>query len=136
MNEVIEFEVADLRERYEVDVDGGAEPTFMHVIVRDWPIPSDAYTKETTDTLIRVPQKYPNQAPDWIFVEPDLRVVETGERPKDSYHDNTDGQVKLNGWLALSYHVTRLDNFQWQPYETDLLWYVDVFTAMRFRNGD
>ncbi|MEA5406300.1 E2/UBC family protein [Haloarculaceae archaeon H-GB2-1] len=105
MNEVIQTDVDELRENYTVDVDDDPDDPkpqkFTHVIVRDKSVPSDAYNKDTTDVLLRVPDDYPNEPLDWVYVDKDLRL-ESGGKPKKH---NTD---RVPGWLALSYHPKNL----------------------------
>lgn len=129
---IITREVEDLREDYDVDVEWDAEPNFTHVIIRDWTLPEagrDAYNKDAVDILTRVPDGYPNKPPDWIYTDRDLRL-QNGQELRNSRTN------RLDEWLALSYHVTNLPDFEWTPGETGLRWYLEVFTTMRFRQGD
>lgn len=82
LDEVVEKHVDELREDYEVDVDAEAEAQFTHVIIRDYPIPSEAYNKETTDVMIRVHQNYPQKAPDWVYVDEDFQLANGGQPQK------------------------------------------------------
>lgn len=126
-NEALVEDIERLREEYEVDVK--EEGRFTQVIVRDWTIPSDAYSKERTDVMIRVPQGYPQQHPDWVYVDDDLRLADGG-MPKKHNRD------RVEGWLALSWHVNKLNDVSWVPYETDLKWYLDTFCDHRLRRGE
>lgn len=133
MNGVVEQEVEDLRSDYTVDVEEDADQNpekFTHVIVRDWPIPSDEYNKDMTDVMIRVPDGYPNKPPDWIHVDEDL-TLSNGEQLRNAKPN------RIPNWLSLSYHPKQVkDDFEWQPYEHDLRWYLEVIVAMRFRQED
>jgi len=126
-NQALVQDIERLQEEYEVNVE--EEGNFTQVIVRGWPIPSDAYSKERTDVMIRVPQGYPQQHPDWVYVDEDLRLGDGG-MPKKHNRD------RVNGWLALSWHVNKLNDVTWVPYETDLKWYLDTFCDHRLRQGE
>jgi hypothetical protein len=94
-NDALRQDIERLREEYAVDVQDDVKGNFTQVIVRDWPIPSDAYNKDRTDVMIRVPQGYPQQHPDWVYVEEDLKLA-SGGRPKRA------NRGRVPGWLALS----------------------------------
>lgn len=126
---VLAANIEALRENHDVDVDTEAEAQFTHVIVRDYQIPSDAYNKETTDVMIRVHENYPQKAPDWVYVDEDLHLDDGGELRK-----SRDDQVR--GWLALSWHINKLAGIEWEPYETDLEWYLETVANGRLRQGD
>jgi len=128
-NDVIVADVERLREEYDVDVRDDADGGFIRVIVRDWDIPSDGYNQDTTDVMIRVPDDYPQTPPDWIYVEESLRVA-NGDLPKKH------SQNRVDEWLALSWHVNKLQEVRWVPFETDLKWYLDTFCDLRFRSGE
>jgi hypothetical protein len=127
-NDALRQDIERLREEYAVDVQDDAKGNFTQVIVRDWPIPSDAYNKDRTDVMIRVPQGYPQQHPDWVYVEEDLKLA-SGGWPKKHNRD------RVPGWLALSWHINKLEHVSWVPYETDLKWYLDTFCDHRLRQG-
>jgi len=127
-NDTLRQDVERLREEYEVDVQDDPGGNHTQVIVRDWTIPSDAYNKEKTDVMIRVPQGYPKKHPDWVYVEEDLRL-ESGDYPRK--HNRN----RVPDWLALSWHVNKLQDVSWIPYETDLKWYLDTFCDHRLRQG-
>lgn len=127
-NDTLRQDVERLREEYEVEVQDDPGGNYTQVIVRDWPIPSDAYNKEETDVMIRVPHGYPQKHPDWVYVEEDLRV-DSGGRPRKH------NQNRVPEWLALSWHVNKLQDVSWVPYETDLKWYLDTFCDHRLRQG-
>jgi hypothetical protein len=129
LDEVLATDIEVLREDYEVDVDTEAESKFVHVIVRDYPIPSSAYNKRSTDTMIRVHENYPQKAPDWVYVDEDLHLEGGGQLRK-----SRDDQVR--GWLALSWHINNLDGVEWEPFETDLKWYLETIVSSRLRQGD
>lgn len=129
LDDVIEADIKTLREDYDVDVDTEAESQFIHVIIRDHQIPSDAYNKQTTDVMIRVHENYPQKAPDWVYVDEDLQLEGGGELRK-----SRDDQVR--GWLALSWHINKLDGVEWEPFETDLKWYLEKVVNGRLRQGD
>jgi hypothetical protein len=128
-NEALATDINRLREEYEVDVEDDPKGNFTQVIVRDWPIPSDAYTKDRTDVMIRVPHGYPQQHPDWVYVEENLKL-QSGGWPRKHNRD------RAKGWLALSWHVNKLNEVTWVPYETDLKWYLDTFCDLRLRQGE
>ena len=128
-NEALATDVSRLREEYEVDVEDDPKGNFTQVIVRDWPIPSDAYTKDRTDVMIQVPHGYPQQHPDWVYVEEGLKL-QSGGWPRKHNRD------RAKGWLALSWHVNKLNEVTWVPYETDLKWYLDTFCDLRLRQGE
>lgn len=129
IDDVIATDVEILEEDYEVDIDTEAESQFIHVIVRDYQIPSDAYNKQTTDVMIRIHENYPEKAPDWVYVDEDLRLEDGGDLRK-----SRDDQVR--GWLALSWHINKLGGVEWEPYETDLEWYLTTVVNSRLRQGD
>jgi len=129
LDDVLAADIDILREKHDVDVDTEAEAQFTHVIVRDYAIPSDAYNKQTTDVMIRVHENYPQKAPDWVYVDEDLQLKRGGELRK-----SRDDQVR--GWLALSWHINKLDGIDWEPYETDLEWYLETIVNSRLRQGD
>ena len=129
LDEVLEGHIDDLRGGHEVDVDTEAEAQYTHVIIRDYPIPSEAYNKETTDVMIRVHQNYPQKAPDWVYVDEDLQLANGGQLQKAKTN-------QVRGWLALSWHINKLDGVQWKPYETDLRWYLDTIVSGRLRQGN
>lgn len=129
LDEVLESHIGGLREDHEVDVDTEAEAQFTHVIIRDYPIPSEAYNKETTDVMIRVHQNYPQKAPDWVYVDEDLQLANGGKLQKAKTN-------QVRGWLALSWHINKLDGVQWKPYETDLRWYLDTIVSGRLRQSN
>jgi hypothetical protein len=129
LDDVLTADIEVLRENHDVDVDTEAEAQFTHVIVRDYPIPSSAYNKETTDVMIRVHENYPQKAPDWVYVDEDLRLEDGGELRK-----SRDDRVR--GWLALSWHINKLNGIEWEPYETDLEWYLETVVNGRLRQGD
>ncbi|WP_276278793.1 E2/UBC family protein [Haloarcula regularis] len=79
LDDVLAADIEVLRENHEVDVDTEAEAQFVHVTVRDYQIPSDAYSADTTDVMIRVHENYPQKAPDWVYVDEDLRLEGGGE---------------------------------------------------------
>jgi hypothetical protein len=130
-------EIADLREDYDVDVDTEAEAQYVWVIVRDYPVPSDAYNKDRTDTLIRVPENYPEQPADWVYVDEDFRLA-NGEVPKNGnrYEDNPSANDILEGWMSLSWHIRSLNGVEWVPYETGIRWYLDTIVRGRLRTGE
>jgi hypothetical protein len=129
LDDVISVDIEILREKHDVDIDTDAESQFTHVIVRDYAIPSDAYNKQTTDVMIRVHENYPQKAPDWVYVDKNLQLEGGGQLRK-----SRDDQVR--GWLALSWHINRLDGIEWEPYETDLEWYLETVVKGRLRQGD
>lgn len=129
LDDVLAADIEALRDNYEVDVDTEAEAQFTHVIIRDYRIPSDAYNKQTTDVMIRVHENYPQKAPDWVYVDEDLQLEGGGDLRK-----SRDDQVR--GWLALSWHINKLDGIEWEPYETDLEWYLETVANGRLRQGD
>lgn len=129
LDDVLAADLETLRGNHDVDVDTEAEAQFTHVIVRDYRIPSDAYNTNTTDVMIRVHENYPQKAPDWVYVDEDLRLEGGGELRK-----SRDDQVR--GWLALSWHINKLDGIEWEPYETDLKWYLETVANGRLRQGD
>lgn len=129
LDDVLSADIETLRENHEVDVDTEAEAQFTHVVVRDYQIPSDAYNKQTTDVMIRVHENYPQKAPDWVYVDEDLRLEDGGEVRK-SRND------QVRGWLALSWHVNKLGGVEWEPYETGLEWYLETIVTGRLRQGD
>lgn len=122
--------IETLENQYEVDVDTGAESKFTHVIVRDFPIPSNAYNMETTDTMIRVHENYPIKPLDWVYVETDLRLKRGGSLK------NSHGQRRVSGWQALSWHISSMSGVEWEPYETDLKWYLENVVTGRLRQGN
>lgn len=128
-NEALVTDINRLREEYEVDIEDDPNGNFTQVIVREWPIPSDAYSKDRTDVMIRVPNGYPQQHPDWVYVDKDLRL-QNGGWPRKHNKD------RVPGWLALSWHVNKLNEVSWVPYETDLKWYLDTFCDHRLRQGE
>jgi hypothetical protein len=135
MEETVEREVADLRRDYEVDViesDSNAsdwpDNISCRVVIQDWSLPDqvqDNYSHDRTDVMIEVPERYPNQPPDWIFVRGDLTLADGSamRRSKPNYRDN---------WLSLSYHANKLDDVHWIPGDTGLRWYLEEFTSLRF----
>lgn len=129
LDDVISVDIEMLREKHDVDIDTDAESQFTHVMVRDYAIPSDAYNKQTTDVMIRVHENYPQKAPDWVYVDKNLQLEGGGQLRKAR-----DDQVR--GWLALSWHINRLDGIEWEPYETDLEWYLETVVKGRLRQGD
>lgn len=129
LDDVLAADIEVLRENYDVDVDTEAESQFTHVIVRDYPIPSDAYNKQTTDVMIRVHENYPQKAPDWVYVDEHLQL-ERGGQLRQSRND------QVRGWLALSWHINKLAGIEWEPYETDLEWYLETVVNGRLRQGD
>jgi hypothetical protein len=129
LDDVLAADIEALRENNDVDVDTEAEAQFTHVIVRDYQIPSSAYNKGTTDVMIRVHENYPQKAPDWVYVDEDLRLEDGGELRK-----SRDDRVR--GWLALSWHINKLDGIEWEPYETDFEWYLETVVNGRLRQGD
>lgn len=129
IDDVLQADIDELQDDYEVDVKSDAEAQFTHVIVREFSIPSDAYNKQTTDVMIRVHENYPQKAPDWVYVDEDLRLDGGGELRK-----SRDDQVR--GWLALSWHINKLDGVEWEPYETGLKWYLETIVKSRLRQGD
>lgn len=129
LDDVISVDIEILREKHDVDIDTDAESQFTHVIVRDYSIPSDAYNKQTTDVMIRVHENYPQKAPDWVYVDKNLQLEGGGQLRK-----SRDDQVR--DWLALSWHINRLDGIEWEPYETDLEWYLETVVKGRLRQGD
>jgi len=129
LDDVLATDIEVLRDDHEVDVDTEAEAQFTHVIVRDYQIPSEAYNKQTTDVMIRVHENYPQKAPDWVYVDEDLQLEGGGELRK-----SRDDRVR--GWLALSWHINKLDGVEWEPYETDLEWYLETIVNGRLRQGD
>lgn len=127
LDETLEEDIDRLRaEGYEVEVDARAEPQFTHVIIRGYGIPSSNFNRESTDVMIRVHQNYPQKAPDWVYVDPELRL-ESGELPHKSNPDHVDG------WLGLSWHINSIEALEWEPYETDLLWYLNHLVESRLR---
>ena len=129
LDDVISVDIEILRKKHDVDIDTNAESQFTHVIVRDYAIPSNAYNKQTTDVMIRVHENYPQKAPDWVYVDENLQLKGGGQLRK-----SRDDQVR--GWLALSWHINRLDGIEWEPYETDLEWYLETVVKGRLRQGD
>lgn len=130
-------EVRDLRDDYEVDVDADAEANFTHIIVRDYPVPADAYNKEETDILIRVPAGYPEQAPDWVYVEGDFRLANDNlPRKAQTLDTNPNNDALIEGWVGLSWHLNNLNSVQWKPYEHDLRWYLETICRGRLEQGD
>lgn len=129
LDDVISADIEILREKHDIDVDTNAESQFTHVIVRDSPIPSDAYNKQTTDVMIRVHENYPQKAPDWVYVDENLQLEGGGQ-----LRQSRDDQVR--DWLALSWHINKLDGIEWEPYETDLEWYLETVVKGRLRQGD
>jgi molecular chaperone GrpE (heat shock protein) len=130
-------EVVDLRKDYDVDVDTETEAQYLWVIVRNYPIPSDAYNKDRTDTLIRVPENYPEQPPDWVYVDEDFRLA-NGDVPRNGnrHEDNPHANDILEGWMSLSWHIRSLDSVEWVPYKTGLRWYLDTIVQGRLRTGE
>jgi hypothetical protein len=130
-------EVEELRKDYDVDVDSDAEAGFYHVIVRDYPVPVAAYNKESTDTLIRVPENYPEQAPDWVYVDEDFRVA-GGDLPRKAQtpKTNPNNTPVLDDWVSLSWHISNLPSVTWQPYQHDLRWYLETIVRGRLEQGD
>ncbi|WP_169302448.1 E2/UBC family protein [Halorientalis salina] len=133
----IQKEVEDLREDYKVDVDTEAEDSFTHVIVRDYPVPVDTYNRDTTDVMIRVPQNYPEQAPDWVYVEEEFRL-KNGELPRKAQTMDTNPRngAVVPGWVALSWHLSKMDTVTWTPYQNNLRWYLDTIVRGRLSQGD
>ena len=129
LDDVLRAHIEALREDYEVDVDAEAEAQFTHVIIRDYSIPSKAYNKDRTNVMIRVHQNYPQKAPDWVYVDEDLELANGGQPQKA----NAD---QVRGWLALSWHINQLNGVEWEPYETDLRWYLDTIVSGRLRQGN
>lgn len=132
-------EVRDLRDDYDVDVIVNPEDdeSYTYIIIRDIDIPSDGFNNDTTDTLIRVPDNYPNQAPDWVYVDEDLRLADGSMPKKGNLHENHRSQQSiLEGWLSLSWHISKLDGVEWVPYQTDLRWYLDTIVRGRLRTGE
>jgi archaellum component FlaC len=129
-------EIKNLREDYEVDVDTAAEPNFTHVIVRDFPVPSDAYNRDEADVMIRVPSAYPEQAPDWVYVEEGFRL-ENGDLPKKARTPETNnGSAVIEGWVSFSWHINNLQSENWIPYESDLRYYLESIIQGRLAQGD
>lgn len=129
-------EVEDLREDYDVDVEPDAEAGFYHVVIRDYPVPVNAYNKGSTDTLIRVPENYPEQAPDWVYVDKDFRVA-NGDLPRKAQtpETNPNNNPVLEGWVSLSWHISNL-SITWKPYQHDLRWYLETIVRGRLEQGD
>lgn len=129
LDDVLAADIEVLRDNYDVDVDNEVESQFTHVVVRDYPIPSDAYNRQITDVMIRVHENYPQKAPDWVYVDDDLQL-EGGGQLRKSRDD------RVRGWLALSWHINNLDGIEWEPYETDLKWHLENVVNGRLRQGD
>ena len=129
-------EVEDLRKDYDVDVDTKAEPNFTHVIVRDFSVPSCAYNRDEADVMIRVPPAYPEQAPDWVYVEEGFRL-ENGNLPKkaDTPETNNNSAV-IEGWVSFSWHINNLQSEEWIPYESNLRYYLESIIQGRLTQGD
>lgn len=117
----LKTEIDDLREDYDVDVETDTGDDHIHVIVRDYPVPSDEYNMTHADVMIRVPPAYPVQAPDWVYVEEDFRTAD-GELPRKAQTTDTNpnNDAVKDGWVALSWHINKLDGVTWKPYRTDL----------------
>lgn len=130
-------EVEDLREDYEVDVVTNTGDNHVHVIIRDYPIPSDGYNVDEADVMIRVPPGYPVQAPDWVYVEEGFRTA-NGELPKKAQTPETNprNDAVKEGWVALSWHINKLPSVTWTPYKNDLRWYLTTIVDGRLRRGD
>jgi hypothetical protein len=126
----LEDHIETLEDHYEVEVDTRTERKFTHVIVRNFPIPSDAYNKETTDVMIRVHENYPVKPLDWVYVDTDLRLTGGGKLRKSH------GERRVNDWQALSWHIPPLDGVEWEPFETDLKWYLETVVTGRLRQGN
>lgn len=130
-------EIETLREDYVVDVVTETGDDYTHVIIRDYPIPSDGYNRNEADVMIRVPAEYPAQAPDWVYVEEEFRLAnddlpKNGRTPET--HPNAD--PVLDGWVSLSWHINKLPSVTWTPYRTDLQWYLTTIVDGRLQRGD
>lgn len=133
----IAAEVKELREDYEVDVVTDTGDNHVHVIIRDYPVPSGGYNMSEADVMIRVPPGYPAQAPDWVYVEEDFRTAD-GDLPKKAQTPETNpgNDAVKEGWIALSWHINNLPGVTWTPYKNDLEWYLTTIVDGRLRRGD
>lgn len=134
---VIEGDVEDLLEDYDVDVDTETDPQHTRVIIRDYSVPVDAYNQDETDVLIRVPENYPEAPPDWVYVDEEFALANgstlKNEKPQSQADRNDD---VIEGWTNLSWHISSINGVQWTPYRNDLRWYLETIVQGRLRTGE
>jgi hypothetical protein len=88
--------------RYEVESDG----TFVNVVIRDYVLP-DGYAPVRADLLLRLPQGFPDAAPDMFWFCPDVTYAAGGIPPA------TGDRLEYHGliWQRWSRHLA----IAWRP---------------------
>lgn len=95
----------------------GAE---VGIIIRDVPLPADAYSKRSTDLLLKTTTLYPQSEMDMFWVDADL-VLASGADPAASNLEMHFGRP----WRRFSWHR----NSPWMPGRDDLLGHFEFARA-------
>lgn len=77
------------------------------VIIKDFPLPENAYDSDTADLLILLPRGYPDARPDMFFVDPWLKLKKTGTEARCANVRHAFGN---RTWQRWSRHSTA-----WRP---------------------
>jgi hypothetical protein len=93
----LERELAELRERYSVEV--VEDPEFINLIFKDFPL-GGGFNVPTSDLLLRVPKTYPEAGPDMFYTDP-LVTLANGQIAKTTEHIEL--HVSRN-WRRFSWH--------------------------------
>lgn len=118
-NEVLAEDLERLSEQgfeFEVLVEGAE----VGIVVRDVPLPPDAYSIPITDLLLKTTTLYPQSEMDMFWVDPDL-VLASGAEPASSNLEMHFGRP----WRRFSWHR----NSPWMPGRDDLLGHFEFARA-------
>ncbi len=88
--------------RYEVKSDG----QFVFLVIREYPLPT-GYIPVCADLLLRLPQGFPDAAPDMFWFCPDVSYANGGVPPATGDRFEHDGRI----WQRWSRHLATA----WRP---------------------
>jgi hypothetical protein len=117
----------ELRRRgYRVEVNASGESEFC-VVLKDYPIPSDIWSRDKIDLMITAQPTYPNSKLDMFWVDPPI-TLKDGRKPNagDLIEDHCGRR-----WQRFSWHIP-----YWNPAKDNLITYLYDTVNLRFRKAE
>lgn len=93
-------ELAELRAEHEIET--YEDSSHVNVVFKNFPL-GEAYNRQASDLLIRVPLSYPDSGPDMFWTDPGL-LLRDGRLPQNANSEEIHANRR---WQRFSWHHSR-----------------------------
>ena len=110
-------------EGHKIEVNINSE---IHIVFKDYKIPSNIWNRDKTDLLVITHPTYPNAKMDMFWVDPPISL-KSGKKAQAA--EAIENKIGKN-WQRFSWHIG-----SWNPAHDNLITYLDVVNDRLRRDG-